>query len=401
MKHILAILFLFLSLTTFSQTIENVTFQQQGDEFIVFYDLLGEEETAFEVSLYYSINGGRTFYGPGKAVSGDIGRLTPAYGRQIRFEAVEALEDMGGPFSVSNFIVRVRATYTPAPPQPDPNHNDPTLDLPADMVYVKGGTFTMGSPKDEEGRESDETQHRVTVSDFLIGKYEVTFEEYDAFCNATGKNKSDDESWGRNRRPAINVSWYDAIEYCNWRSQQEDLEPFYTINKSTQDANNNNSYDKLKWTVTPNWNSKGYRLPTEAEWEYAARGGGKTVMFGNGKDILDPVEANFDASADYKMNASRTGTYRGKTVPVSSLNAPSALGLHDMAGNVYEWCWDWYGTYPTSTQTDPQGPTSGDNRVVRGGGWFSTPRYCRVANRYYNTPADRGDDIGFRLSRHP
>ncbi|MEL6135766.1 MAG: SUMF1/EgtB/PvdO family nonheme iron enzyme, partial [Bacteroidota bacterium] len=198
-----------------------------------------------------------------------------------------------------------------------------------------------------------------------------TFEEYDAFCTATGKDKPNDRGWGRARRPAIYVSWYDAIEYCNWRSQQEDLEPFYTINKSAQDANNKSSYDKLKWTVTPNSNSKGYRLPTEAEWEYAARGGGKTVMFGNGKNILDPAEANFNSKEVYKMNASRTGTYRGTTVPVGSLQAPNALGLHDMSGNVREWCWDWYGNYSSSTQTDPQGPTSGDRRVIRGGSWGS------------------------------
>ncbi|MEO1416237.1 MAG: formylglycine-generating enzyme family protein [Bacteroidota bacterium] len=383
MKHILAISFLFLSLTTLSQTIENVTFQQENDDIIIYYDLLGEEGSTYDISLLYSFNGGQNFQGPCQQVSGAVGQVEPAYGHRITWRATEEI----GYFTAPNFAFRVMGNYTPAPPHPDPNHSDPTLDLPADMVYVKGGTFTMGSPESEEGRGTNETQHRVTVSDFLIGKYEVTFEEYDAFCNATGKKKSDDESWGRNHRPAINVSWYDAIEYCNWRSQQEDLEPFYTINKFSK-------------KVTVNWNSKGYRLPTEAEWEYSARGGGKAIMFGNGKNILDHSEANFDASGSYKMNASRRGTYRRKTVPVGSLNAPNVLGLHDMAGNAYEWCWDWYGTYPTSAQTDPQGPMSGGSRVLRGGSWGSYPQFCRIANRYRHTPTYRNNNIGFRLSRH-
>ncbi|MEO1418578.1 MAG: formylglycine-generating enzyme family protein [Bacteroidota bacterium] len=390
MKHIFVISLLLFTLIATAQTIENVTFQQDGKDIVVFYDLLGEEEDTYEdLSLYYSFNGGKNFYGPCQSVTGDTGRVTPAFGRSIRWKAFEELGDI----SSSRFIVKVRAAYTDVP--------NSTLDLPDDMVYVKGGTFIMGSPEDEEKRGSYERQHKVTVSDFLIGKYEVTFEEYDTFCTATGKDMPDDRSWGRNRRPVIAVSWYDAIEYCNWRSEQEKLEPFYTINKSSQDSNNKSWYDDLKWTVTPNWNSKGYRLPTEAEWEYAARGGGKAVLFGNGKNILDPSEANFRAAADYKMNASRTGTYRGETVPVGSLNTPNTLGLHDMAGNVWEWCWDWYGSYPTSAQTDPHGATSGVPRVIRGGSWNNDPQRCRVAYRGDDIPSFRSRYVGFRLSRTP
>ena len=145
---------------------------------------------------------------------------------------------------------------------------------------------------------------------------------------------------------------------------------------------------------------RNYRLPTEAEWEYAAREGGKAVLFGNGKNILDPAEANFDASAEYKKPYSVVGEYRGKTTPVGSFR-PNALGLYDMAGNVEEWCSDWKGTYPSEAQTNPQGPSSGSYRVLRGGSWDSLPQNCRVANRNSLSPDNRNSDIGFRLSRTP
>ncbi|NUO02952.1 MAG: formylglycine-generating enzyme family protein, partial [Saprospiraceae bacterium] len=144
---------------------------------------------------------------------------------------------------------------------------------------------------------------------------------------------------------------------------------------------------------------KPYRLPTEAEWEYAARGGGKAVLFGNGKNIIDPKEINFNGSADYKKSYSVAGEYRQKTVPVGSLNSPNALGLHDMSGNVWEWCSDWYGAYPAGSQTNPTGPASGSYRVFRGGSWYVYPRYCRVAYRFGGTPDYRYSSVGFRLAR--
>ncbi len=258
--------------------------------------------------------------------------------------------------------------------------------IPNDMVLVKGGTFEMGNVMgDNVLFEFDEERvHSVTLSDFLIGKYAVTFEEYDAFCTATGKEKPDDVGWGRGRRPVINVSWEDAVAYCNWRSEKEGLTKVYTISGST---------------VTANWQANGYRLPTEAEWEYAAREGGKKVRFGNGKDIADPKEVNFDGSAKYKEPYSVVGEFRGKTVPVGSLNSPNALGLHDMSGNVWEWCWDWYGDYPAAAQTNPKGPNTGSFRVYRGGSRGSDPASVRVAYRNYVTPVYRINFLGFRLAR--
>ena len=143
---------------------------------------------------------------------------------------------------------------------------------------------------------------------------------------------------------------------------------------------------------------RNYRLPTEAEWEYAGRGG-KAILFGNGKNTIDPKEINFDASESNKKPYFVVGTYRKTTVPVGSLNSPNALGLHDLSGNVWEWCSDWYGTYPTTKQTDPTGANSGSSRVRRGGSWGNNPQHCRVARRYNDAPGHRFTGSGFRLAR--
>ncbi|MCI4648396.1 SUMF1/EgtB/PvdO family nonheme iron enzyme [Phaeodactylibacter sp.] len=257
--------------------------------------------------------------------------------------------------------------------------------LSGNMAFVKGGTFQMGSTSTEGGSD-EKPVHSVTVSDFYIGRHEVTFEEYDAYCEATGKSKPDDEGWGRARRPVIYVSWHDAVAYCNWRSQQEGYQPVYTI-----------SGDR----VTADWSANGYRLPTEAEWEFAARERGKNVQFGNGKDIARASELNFDASESYKTRYSVVGTYRKQTVPVGSLNSPNELNLHDMSGNVWEWCWDWYDSdyYNNSSSRNPRGSSTGSRRVLRGGSWSNGPAGLRCAYRNGGSPDRRYDDIGFRLSR--
>ena len=267
-------------------------------------------------------------------------------------------------------------------PAPAPT-KAPRAAAPAGMVLIPGGTFEMGDVMNDNEFANEKPVHTVALSDFYLATHELTFVEYDAFCTATGRAKPADEGWGRDRRPVINVSWQDAVAYCNWRSQQEGLEEVYTINGEQ---------------VSANWNAKGYRLPTEAEWEYAAREGGQKVRFGDGQNTADPARINFDASADYKKPYSVVGIDRQQTVPVGSLNAPNALGLHDMSGHVWEWCWDWYGGYPATAQTNPRGQTEGIYRVFRGGGWRDYPQYCRVAFRYYDEPANRYNAIGFRLA---
>ena len=238
------------------------------------------------------------------------------------------------------------------------------LTVPDHMVLVKGGTFQMG--------EKDKT-HPVTLSDYMIAKYQLTFEEYDAFCKATGRDLPADMGWGRDKRPVIKVNWFDAVDYCNWRSQQEGLREVYQIKQQM---------------VSPNWQANGYRLPTEAEWEYAARGGQQSQSFTySGSNNVDEVAW-----------ISRFLGIGGKSHPVGEKNA-NELGLYDMSGNVWEWCWDWYGAYPSKAMEDPKGTDTGSNRVFRGGSWRYDAVYARVANRDFHNPGGRSDVIGLRLAR--
>ena len=236
------------------------------------------------------------------------------------------------------------------------------------MVFVEGGTFQMGS---NSGESDEKPVHSVTVSGFYMDKYEVTFDEYDAYCTATSRTKPGDQGWGRGTRPVINVSWFDAVAYCNWRSQKEGLTPCYTI------SGNN---------VKCNFRAKGYRLPTEAEWEYAARGG---------KESREYTYAGSNTVDDVGWYRDNSGSY---THPVGGKQA-NELGIYDMSGNVWEWCWDLYGSYSRGSATDPRGPSSGESRVLRGGEWAYADFDLRSANRGWNPPVSMDNHLGFRLSR--
>ncbi|MBL7794279.1 MAG: SUMF1/EgtB/PvdO family nonheme iron enzyme [Saprospiraceae bacterium] len=315
-----------------------------------------------------------------------------------REEAETAIEEMDGEMRIARILAEKEAIKRLEAEAKKKAEEEAANDQ---MVLIKGGTFEMGDVMGDKEYD-DETLHQVTLSDFYLGAYEVTFEEYDRYCEATGKEKPGDSGWGRGKLPVINVNWYDAVEYCNWLSTQRGLKAVYTIDKNTQDPNNLQKDDKLKWSISADWSANGYRLPTEAEWEYAARamngkGGGK-VRFGNGKDIADPKEINFDGTASYKKPYSVAGEYRQKTTPVGNFS-PNSLGLHDMSGNVWEWCWDWYGAYPTAAQTNPKGANSGEVRVLRGGSWGSDPLHARAAYRGWGGPSRRFSVRGFRLAR--
>jgi formylglycine-generating enzyme required for sulfatase activity len=247
---------------------------------------------------------------------------------------------------------------------------------PDTFVRINGGTFTMGSPANEPERNDDEgPQHQVTVMAFYMGKYEVTQKEYQ---EVMGTNPSNFK--GPNL-PVERVSWFDAVEYCNKRSQKEGLMPAYTISGTGG-------------RVTWNRNTNGYRLPTEAEWEYACRAG-TTGLFSTGNNITTD-QSNYDGN--YPYNNSAKGESRRRTTPVGNF-APNPWGLYDMHGNVYEWCWDWYGDYPHVLQTDPAGAASGSRRVQRGGSWGIDASYARSVYRGIYYPSRRYGSIGFRLVR--
>jgi len=244
------------------------------------------------------------------------------------------------------------------------------------MVYIEGGIFTMGTPDMEPQRESDEVQHEVTLSPFWISKYEVTQKEY---TDVTGVNPS---NFKGDNLPVDSVNWYDAVEFCNNLSKKHNLKPYYKIDRNKRDINNSNNEDNLKYTVTI-LGGNGFRLSTEAEWEFACRAGTTTAYsYGN---ILDATMANF------------SGANRNTTTAVGSFQ-PNAYGLCDMHGNVWEWCWDWYGEY-TGPVKDPAGAVTSTVRTMRGGSWNNLPVLLRSGRRTHLLPSSNGFYAGFRVAR--
>lgn len=279
--------------------------------------------------------------------------------------------------SIFTALVLVLALHTTVTAQTTPNN----------MVLIKGGTFTMGSSANDPRRESEEIQHQVTVNSFYMGKYEVTQKEYEEIMEENPSYFIGDNL------PVESVTWYHAIIYCILRSQNEGLTPAYTIDKKI-DPNNKNDKDTIKYTVTWNKNANGYRLPTEAEWEYACRAG-TTTPFNTGNNITI-AQANYNGSDSFIKNAN--GDAREKTTPVG-IFAPNPWGLYDVHGNVYEWCWDWYGDYSSGSQTAPVGAVSGTDRVIRGGCWAGPRGDLRSSSRFYSPPDSESRIIGFRLVR--
>jgi formylglycine-generating enzyme required for sulfatase activity len=206
-----------------------------------------------------------------------------------------------------------------------------------------------------------------------MGKYEVTQKEYQAVMGTNPSNFKGDNL------PVESVNWFDAVNYCNARSRKEGLTPAYTV-----------SGENVTW----NRGANGYRLPTEAEWEYACRAGTSTP-FSTGSNITTS-QANYDGNYPYNNNSN--GPYREKTTNVGSFS-PNAWGLYDMHGNVWEWCWDWYGDYSAGAQTDPSGAAPGSYRVLRGGSWNFIAQYLRSAYRGLNSPSYRYNSYGFRVVR--
>lgn len=273
----------------------------------------------------------------------------------------------------------------------------------SDMVLVEGGTYMMGRDVSKDKAAGVEfknelPRHKVTLNSFYIGKYEVTVKEYKEYVKATGTRMpsapdsawfaehpdtkifyplSKTQWWGwKDNLPMHNVTWFDAIRYCNWRSEKEGLEKVYTfVTKS-----------EVKWDLSKN----GYRLPTEAEWEFAARGGNKSKGYiYSGSDKIDDV-AWYDGTTKLKGPA-KVGTKK-----------PNELGIYDMSGNVWEWCNDYYSGsyYARSPKENPTGPGPNIYRVLRGSGWHYRADLARIADRDGPNAGFSNFNYGFRIAKN-
>jgi sulfatase modifying factor 1 len=301
---------------------------------VITYDLEGKEKDV-EVSLTITVEG-KTYKSSELHVEGDVGKLKTGKGKRVVWNI---LQDF--PRGFRGAVDWELTTSGDA-------FKDAATGM--EMIFVKGGCYQMGDTVG--GGHSDEKPvHEVCVSDFYMGKYEVTQRQWQ---NIMGGNPSHFSSCGDNC-PVEKVSWDDVQNFIG------------KLNSRT---------------------GKRYRLPTEAEWEYAARSGGKSEKYSGGNDV--------DAVAWYGSNSG------SRTHPVGQ-KQPNGLGLHDMSGNVWEWCQDWYGSsyYNQSPRDNPVGPSSGSARVVRGGSWYSVAASTRAALRRRSYPVIRYDFLGFRLALPP
>jgi len=340
-------------------TVSNLQAKQRAGSRLVdiTYDVVDPDSPTLTVYLKVSADGGATWKGPVELVSGDVGRgIVPGAGKSLVWNAGK---EMPNQFGVK-YRYRIGAS-------------DQWL-VPAGMALIPAGPFQMGDARVVE------PVHTVTVSTFAMDKWEVPIEFWESvrvWGNAHGYNLVVGRSDGA-KHPVQGLIWFDVVKWCNARSEKEGKVPaYYEDGAMTQVYR---SGDKAPAGVK--WDA-GYRLPTEAEWEKAARGGVVGKLYAWGTDEISTELAN------YAQN-------KNGTTPVGSYGA-NGYGLYDMTGNVWEWTWDWYGDNAQTTQTDPRGPSSGSNRVVRGGSFYNVWEDCRVAIRYFSRyPGSRYGYDGFR-----
>jgi len=270
------------------------------------------------------------------------------------------------------------------------------------MALIPAGTFQMGDSFGE-GRSDERPVHTVNVSAFYMATHETTKGLWDEVRAWALNNGYTDLRTGDGKganHPVHTVNWWEVVKWCNARSEIEGFNPVY--------RNSNGTVFKTGTTQpTPNWSASGYRLPTEAEWEKAARGGlsGKRFPWG---DTISHSQANYYSWSGYNYDISPTREShptcrigaQSYSSPVGSF-APNGYGLYDMTGNLWEWCWDWWGGnyYGSSPASNPRGPASGTRRVFRGGGWYGYAVNCRVAYRDYYGPGHSSNGLGFRVAR--
>jgi formylglycine-generating enzyme required for sulfatase activity len=384
------------SLLALDPVVSNVLAQQRAGTKLVdiTYDLTDPDSGTLNVTVRISKDGGATWTVPCRTLSGNgIGvAVTPGTGKAIVWDAGA---DWNGQWS-DHMQAEVVAT-----------------DVGDDFVLIPGGTFSMGDTF-SEGGTSERPVHPVSISAFYLGRYEVTkalWDEVRAWGPANGYTDLPAGAVKATGHPVQTVDWYGAVKWCNARSQKEGLTPCYYTGPTF-------SWDSVyrRGTVSVqngwvDWTANGYRLPTEAEWEYAARGGvaGRRFPWGN---TISHGYANYNAATDYPYDESYPAGYHPDydsggypyTSPVGSFPVQGA-GHYDMIGNVWEWCWDWYGAtyYQTcldqGTVANPRGPASGSSRVLRGGNWYIDALLCRLARRHTSAPDNAVNSLGFRLVR--
>jgi formylglycine-generating enzyme required for sulfatase activity len=304
----------------------------------------------------------------------DSTEILPVVASHITRETMTLTGGKQRPFQNGSIVSEVYYSLNPASnaasPAPAANYSSPApvRVSPVSLAPIPAGTFTMGSPVSEYIRDRDEVQHEVSLKSFLMEAYEVTQKSYREIM---GTNPS---SFQGDTLPVEQVSWFDAVNYCNKRSIAEGLNPAYVING-----------ENVSWNRSAN----GYRLPTEAEWEYACRAG-SSAPFSTG-DTISTAQANYNGAVNY-WQYGPLGSFRERTSAVGSF-LPNTWGLYDMHGNVYEWCWDWFGDYPDA-------PSTGTKKVVRGGSWYDSVPHIRAAYRDSTAPVSRRNTLGFRVARN-
>ena len=334
--------------------------QREGSRLVdITYDVADPDSPTLTVYLKVSPDGGKTWKGPVELVSGDVGRgIVPGVGKRIEWDAGKEI----GP---NQFGMRYRYKI-----------GADDWQVPLGMAPIPAGSFQMGD--DRVGGATP--VHTVTVSAFAMDKWEVSIELWEsvrAWGNARGFDLPAGGSFGA-QHPVQSVNWFDVVKWCNARSEKEERVPAYYVDAAMTQVYRSGEKNPagVKWDA-------GFRLPTEAEWEKAARGGreGDLYIWNNTNIIY--LSANYDDS----------GIVR--TTPVGSYNQ-NGYGLYDMAGNVSEWCWDWYGEFLSIAQNNPRGLVFGTERIQRGGGWENSQQKIQVASRSLDYPDKIQRYRGFR-----